>query len=282
MKPSIDIIDFHGIEAFRLQAASGARAIVSRLGGQVLSWQTADQRERLFLSERAVFDGSRAIRGGIPVCFPQFSGLGELPKHGLLRTVPWDDAGQNCRDGYAMLSLSRDADAASRALWPHEFHVEVTVVLEENRLDVELSVDNTGATPFSFTGALHSYLRVKEVEQAHLQGLRGIEFRDAAKGNQIRRDGAEELTVDDEVDRVYHQVKNPLLLSGHGNLGIHNEGFPDVVVWNPWEKLCAALPDMAPLEFRRMLCVEAAIARQPVTLAADESWYGRQSFVALS
>ncbi|GAB2182267.1 D-hexose-6-phosphate mutarotase [Denitratisoma sp. agr-D3] len=265
-----------------LKAESGAEAVISRLGAQVLSWKTGDGKERLFLSERAVFDGSRSIRGGIPVCFPQFSGLGELPKHGLLRQKPWTVVEQAGRRGFAMACLATGDDDATRALWPHRFSAELTVVLEGSRLDVELAVENTDLAPFSFTAALHTYLRVKEVENVHVRGLQGLEYRDAARGDAIVRDNAEELTVDDEVDRVYHGVSKPVLLSDGGvNLGIDAEGFPDLVVWNPWETRCAALPDMAPLEFRRMLCIEAAAARQPVLLPAGETWLGRQTLVAV-
>ncbi len=282
MKPSIETIDFHGIEALRLNGPKGSSAVISKLGGQVLSWMTPDGREHLYLSEKAVFDGSVAIRGGVPVCFPQFSGLGELPKHGLLRTRLWAVSEQACRDGSAMVCLAIDDDAETRAQWPHAFHAELTVVLDAGRLDVELAVDNTGDSAFRFTGALHSYLRVKEVENVHLQGLSGIEFRDAAKGDQVRRERGESLTIDDEVDRVYHDVAKPLLLSeGGSNLGIHAEGFPDVVVWNPWVERCAELPDMERLDFRRMLCVEAAVAKTPVMVRAGEEWFGRQTLVAL-
>lgn len=281
MTPSIESIEFHGIEALRLTAADGSTAVVSRLGAQVLSWQTADKRERLFLSERAVYDGSRSIRGGIPVCFPQFSGLGDLPKHGLLRTRQWQVSEQACREGSAMVCLAFDDDAETRALWPHAFRAELTVVLDSGRLDVELAIENTGDTAFSFTGALHSYLRVKEVENLHIQGLSGIEFRDAAKGDVLRRERGE-LSVDDEIDRVYHGVDKPLLLSeGGSNLGIQGEGFPDVVVWNPWVERCAALPDMERLDFRRMICIEAAVARQPVSVPTGEEWFGRQTLMVL-
>ncbi|MBS1190250.1 MAG: Aldose 1-epimerase [Rhodocyclaceae bacterium] len=282
MKPSIETIDFHGLEALRLTAPRGASAVVGKLGGQVLSWTTRDGRERLFLSERARFDGSVPIRGGIPVCFPQFSSLGSLPKHGFLRTRQWQVSGQSSDDGYTLLSLETTDDESTRALWPHAFRAEVTVVLEEDRLDVELSIDNLGPEPFSFTGALHTYLRVVEVEDIALAGLYGFAYRDAADGDRIRKENSPELIVEGEIDRGYHNANRPLLLqAGNLSLGIHQEGFPDVVLWNPWVDLCARLPDMAPTGFRHMLCVEAAAARQPVTLAAGENWSGRQSLVAL-
>lgn len=282
MNPIIESIDFHGLEALRLRAASGATAIVSKLGGQVLSWLTRDGRERLFLSDRALFDGSRPIRGGIPVCFPQFAGLGNLPKHGFLRTRPWRVCGQSCADGYAMASLEITDDEETRALWPHAFRAEITVALEGDRLDVELCIDNPGSDPFSFTGALHTYLRVVEVEDISLAGLYGFQYRDAADGDRIKKETGPELMVEKEIDRVYHDVGRPLLLNaGNLSLGLHQEGFPDVVVWNPWVDRCPEFPDMAPTGFRRMLCVEPAAARQPVTVAPGESWSGRQSLVVL-
>lgn len=282
MKPSIEPIAFHGIPALRLVGPRGASAVVSRFGGQVLSWVTSDGRERLFLSDKAVFDGSVPIRGGIPVCFPQFAGSGALPKHGFLRTRTWEVTGENCGEEYAMATLAVNDDAASQAIWPHAFTVEVTVLLEANRLDIELAVENTGAAPLSFTGALHTYLRVIQVEDVSLEGLYGFTYRDAAGGDRLVRETGTELVLERETDRVYHDVGRPLLLqAGNLSVGIHAEGFPDVVVWNPWVEKCAGLPDMAADGWRHMLCVEAAAVRQPVTVAAGESWAGRQTLVAV-
>lgn len=282
MNPGIESIEFNGIEALRLTAGNGSTAVVSRFGAQVLSWVTRDGRERLFLSERARFDGGVPIRGGIPICFPQFSTLGDLPRHGLVRTRPWTVAGQSCADGYALLTLEISDDEATRAVWPHAFRAELTVVLEGDRLDVELGVDNTGAEAFGFTAALHTYLRTVEVEDVSLAGLYGFEYRDAADSDRVRKETGTELIIEGETDRVYHDVDRPLLLSaGNLSLGIHQEGFPDVVVWNPWVAHCARLHDMAPDGFRHMLCVEAAAARQTVRLEGGENWYGRQSLVVI-
>lgn len=282
MKPFIESIEFHGISAWRLNGPRGASAVISQLGAQVLSWQTPDGRERLFLSEKAVFDGSVSIRGGIPICFPQFSSLGDLPKHGFVRTRPWSQSAERFGDDYALITLEIADDDATRALWPHAFHAELTLMIEADRIDIELCVTNTGGAPFSFTGALHSYLRLVQVEDAALEGLHGYEYRDAANDNRIVRDSGTEVVVDGPLDRVYHDVKRPQLLkAGNHSLGIQNQGFPDVVVWNPWVEGCAAMTDMPADGWRQMLCVEAAIARQPVSLPAGEDWYGRQTLVAV-
>ncbi|MBS1159363.1 MAG: Aldose 1-epimerase [Proteobacteria bacterium] len=282
MKPCIETIDFHGIEALRLHGPKDTSAVISKLGGQVLSWKTSDQRERLFLSEKAVFDGSVAMRGGIPVCFPQFASQGDLPKHGLLRTKQWRLETERTGDDFALVTLAINDDEQTRALWPHPFLAELTLMIEADRIDVELSITNTGGAPFEFTGALHTYIRLVQVEDAAIEGLRGHEYRDAANGNEHRYDSGTELVVEGEVDRVYFDVKRPQhLKAGNHSLGIQGQGFPDVVIWNPWVDLCADLKDMPADGWRHMLCVEAAAVREPVVLPAGEEWYGRQTLVAV-
>jgi glucose-6-phosphate 1-epimerase len=282
MKPFIETIEFKGIEALRLNGPRGSSAVVARLGGQVLSWITPDGREHLFLSERAVFDGSAPIRGGIPICFPQFGGLGDLPKHGFARTREWSVAAQRCGDDYALATLELVDDENTRALWPHAFRAEISVMLEVDRIDVEFCVENTGPAPFEFTGALHSYLRVTQVEDVALEGLHGHDYLDAARDNRVVRETGTEIIVEGEVDRVYYDVRRPQLLNaGNLSLGIQSQGFPDVVVWNPWVDLCAGLKDMPPDGWRHMLCVEAAAVRKPVIVPAGEEWYGRQTLVAV-
>lgn len=282
MPSTIQDIDFHGIPAIELNNGSGARAVVSLFGAQILSWQPSPGDERLYLSEKAVFDRVSPIRGGIPVCFPQFAGLGKLPPHGFVRTAIWSVRERRTEDGFAMLVLELSDDERSHAIWPMMFNVELTIVIDGTRLDIELEVQNTGHSAFAFTAALHTYLRVREVENARLEGLYGYEYRDAADGDKIKRDTGDVLVVERDVNRVYHDVKRSLLLSDSGrSVGIDAEGFPDVVVWNPWETGIAAFADLPSLGFRHMLCVEAAAARNRIALDAGESWFGRQSLVAM-
>lgn len=273
--------DFHGCEAVRLQTPDGASAVVALHGAQVLSWTPACGNERLYLSERAVFAEGKPIRGGIPVCFPQFSGQGGGPKHGFVRTRRWELTGLRQQESYASATFRYASNAAERELWPHAFVAELTVMIEGNRLDVELEIANPGSTPFSFTAALHTYLRLGNVELARLQGLEGLDYLDATAGNQRRHDDRYALFVDDAIDRVYLGADKPLLLSETGRqLAIEQSGFADVVVWNPWQTGIAGFADMAPLDFKRMLCVEA-VAYRPVAVAAGEDWCGRQTLVAL-
>ena len=281
MKPHIESITFHGYEALRLNGPRGAQAVVSRFGGQVLSWTPSDGRERLYLSERAIVDGREPIRGGIPVCFPQFSSQGGLPKHGFVRCKPWQVASQRCGDDYALVTLVTEDDAATHALWSHSFELELTVMLEADTLDLELGLSNTGEEALTFTGALHTYLQVDAIENVRLSGLCGTNYRDSANGGREGREAAEILTFAGETDRIFLGASRPLSLNdGAGQLGIAQDGFTDVVVWNPWADKGAALADLPPDGWRRMLCVEAAVAGAPLTVRPGEEWYGRQKLMA--
>lgn len=270
---SVEPIRFHGIDCLRI-TSGGAVAVVARFGAQVLSWIPEGGSEMLFLSERASFDGGVAIRGGIPVCFPQFSGLGALPKHGVVRTRLWD---VGAHSPHAARLVFQSDDETLR-LWPHAFEAAIEVSLGARVLEVCLVVRNAGSESFAFTGALHTYLRVTDLDNVRLEGLAGCEYRDAAAGNVIRTERASGITFDGEVDRVYHGPRDALSLrEGSKALSIASSGFADTVVWNPGAALCSGLADMAPDGFRRMVCVEAAAARLPVLLPGGASWRGIQT-----
>lgn len=272
----------HGLEALRLVAPDGATALVAHYGAQVLSWIPAGGDERLYLSEIAVYKVGTPVRGGIPVIFPQFGTLGKLARHGFARTALWQLDAQRIGPDYALATWRLDSDAATQALWPHAFLAELTVSVSGNQLDVELAIENTGAASFDFTEALHTYLRVREIEHARLTGLLHAEYRDQLDEGAVRTETRETLTFDGPVDRNYLAVPPRLVLSESGRqMLIESSGFPDAVVWNPWDAGNTRIRDIPALGFRRMLCVEAAAVGTPIVLAPGATWSGRQTLVAL-
>lgn len=263
--------DLAGLPCMRVHGARGASALVALHGAHVLSWIPADGRERLFLGERARLDGTAAIRGGIPVIFPQFAGRGPLPKHGFARTLPWDFTGTDAHPGFELAS-----DARTMA-WPHTFRARLRVLLTATTLALTLEVENPGDTAFDFTAALHTYLRVDALEDTALRGLRGGDYEDSAAGGGVRRETGADVRFDGEVDRIYTASAAPLVLvDGTHTLAIGQHGFADTVVWNPGAAVAATIGDLAPGEHRHFVCVEAAQARQPVRLAPGDRWVGMQ------
>ena len=162
---------FHGLPAIELRSADGARATVLAHGAHLVSWIPAGGEERLFLSNSAVFDGTAAIRGGVPVIFPQFAMIGSGPRHGFARNTAWSPIDMRATDQYALTCLRLESDEIFRVAFPHLFGAELTVSIGGNRLDIELEIENRDRHGFSFTCALHTYLRVAEIEP-HFQAKR--------------------------------------------------------------------------------------------------------------
>lgn len=269
-----------GQPAMHLRSPDGAQATVLLHGAQIVSWIPAGDQERLYLSPEAAAGPGQAVRGGIPVCFPQFASRGRLPKHGLARDRAWRWVDGTVRGDVAIGVLQLVDDAATRALWPHPFEAELTLVLSGLQLDVELAITNTGHTPFNFSAALHSYLAIDNLLKARLKGLFGVTYEDSSTGA-VQAQEFDPQSFVGEIDRIYRDVLRPLtLISAYGHLQIEVEGFPDAVVWNPGPTQAAALPDLPDDDWLRFLCVEAAVIAQPVMLAPGQEWTARQGFMA--
>src|SRR5437868_934912 len=114
-------LDFRGQPAVRLALPDGGSCTVALHGAHVLSWTTVDGVERLYLSPEARFDGQSAIRGGVPVCWPQFNQRGSLPKHGFARNMPWTAEAPEAAGRRDTVVLTLRDSAATRTLWPHAF-----------------------------------------------------------------------------------------------------------------------------------------------------------------
>ncbi|HEY8881546.1 MAG TPA: D-hexose-6-phosphate mutarotase [Roseateles sp.] len=272
-----------------LTAPDGARACVSLEGGHVLSWQPTGAAEQLYLSPRSEFVPGKAIRGGVPVCFPQFADRGALPKHGFARTMRWELVSQEQGKDDALAVLRLRDNEATRALWPHAFELELSVRVGGRTLDVELACENLGQPgdgPLQFTAALHTYLRVQDLDAVSVEGLSGLRYWDNVKKAEALQRMDLLLTGEKgvlDLDRVYYGVKErPLLVTeDRRQLTVQQQGFEDAVVWNPGPERCAQLADMPPEGWSEMLCVEAATIGRPVELPAGESWVGRQSLQLL-
>ncbi len=262
-----------GMPVFALEHASGYRLSVSEHGAQVLSWIHPSERELLFLSPQAVFEAGKAIRGGIPIVFPQF-GKGALPSHGFARTKKWKVVRQQVReDGPVSIGFRLQSDFSTEQVWPHQFAVELDVELSETLL-VVLKVFNTGSQPFSFNSALHTYFAVGDVERCAVLGLRGADFVDFLTGRARGKEDATELRIREPMDRVYLRSPECLSIQDRDRLctfKITKEGFSDTVVWNPGASGSAALPDLGDGDWRTMLCVESGNVESTITVLPGEA-----------
>ncbi len=261
------------LNTIQLNNSDGGRVLISPYGAHVLSWVPAGGDERLFLSPKAEFRAGAAIRGGIPIIYPQFADLGNLPKHGFARNNMWKV--QNVKESSATFCLSENE--TTWLVWPHQFSAEYSVHINNNGLEMHLSITNQDRKPIIFTAALHTYLRVRSVEDAGVLGLKGSNYLDSTKDNRDTLELSEKVRFRGEVDRIYLDISKPLILSEQDrSLVVDAVGFSDVVIWNPGFEKCALLGDMEPDGYQQFVCMEAAVIGKPVQLEPGFTWQGKQ------
>ncbi|MGI4842431.1 MAG: D-hexose-6-phosphate mutarotase [Janthinobacterium lividum] len=248
------------LPAIRIQAPDGAEATITLYGAHLMSWKGADGQERMFMSEKSVLDGSKALRGGVPVIFPQFAERGKGMRHGFARVSNWrlEDSGLDEGAAWASFDLAAgDLPTTLADAWPHTFALCLRVAVRANELHMTFTVRNLGAAPFPFSAALHTYHLVPDVCEVRIEGI-----------------SSDEISIVDKLDEVYpHVAGRAQLATSAGTVVLEQSGFTDAVVWNPGAVDAAALPDMEKDEYKRFVCIEPAVL-DPVTLEAGQSWTG--------
>ncbi len=251
------------LPAVRITAPDGAEATVTLYGAHLVSWKGVDGKERLFCSCRSSLDGSRAIRGGVPVIFPQFAERGNGMRHGFARVSTWRlaDSGVGEEGAFAVFALTRrDLSEAIAQQFPHGFELRLKVALDQQGMLLALDVRNTGDDEFAFSAALHTYFAVDAIDSVTVEGVT-----------------ENALTISDKHDEIYRGVQGPLALAhAGGRLLLTQSGFTDAVVWNPGAADTARLADMEDDEYQRFVCIEPALI-EPITLQPGGAWRGEHT-----
>ncbi|KAJ6308045.1 hypothetical protein OIU76_017757 [Salix suchowensis] len=243
--------DRNGVDQVVLRSRRGASARVSLYGGQVLSWRTDQDEELLFTSSKETFKPPNPVRGGIPICFPQFGNRGSLEQHGFARKKIWvidqnpppflQHKDSNDKVYTDLLLKPTEEDLK---IWPHSFEFRLRVYISEVRVE----------------------------------GLETLDYLDNLCQRERFTEQGDALTFESEVDRVYLSSSDVIAVYDHEQkrtFAIRKEGLPDVVVWNPWEKKSKSMVDFGDEEYRQMLCVDGAAIEKQITLKPGEEWTGR-------
>jgi glucose-6-phosphate 1-epimerase len=254
-------IDAHGLKALRLRAC-GSEALVYLHGGHVASFKTQEHGELLWLSRQAVYAEGKAIRGGVPICFPWFGAHSSergFPAHGFARTRAFRFEGSEERGDSVLCELSLESDAETRRLFPHEFRARLRVSVGRE-LGVSFEVENKSQTEFDYELALHTYLGVSDARQITLRGLAGASYDDKVSGARGCVEGASPLGFSAETDRVYTStarvtVDDP---ARGRRLIVDKTASRSTVVWNPWIDKAKRMADFGDDEWPEMVCIEAA------------------------
>jgi len=233
-------------------------------GAHVAAFKTQEHGELLWLSREAVYGGGKAIRGGVPICFPWFGAHPSepsFPAHGFARTRAFAFEGSEERGDLVIAELSLTSDAETRKLFPHDFRARLRVSVGRE-LGLAFEVENTSPDELDYELALHTYLRVTDVRHIELRGLAGASYDDKVSGARSCREGDAPLRFSGETDRVYEStarvtIEDPLR---QRRLFVDKTASRTTVVWNPWSDKAKRLSDFGDDEWPEMVCVEAANA----------------------
>lgn len=219
-----------------------------------MEWAPSGQEGVMYLSPDSVFKQGKAIRGGIPLCWPWFNAHPTdpaMPSHGVVRTKFWDflDAGET-DEGVTMRFQTLEGKWSA-----------ATDIRLGKSLEVGLESRNPGEEPIKVAGALHAYFRVGDIGKIGISGLEDTEYLDTARGRKrLRQDGS--LKISAETDSIYDSSSS--IRMSDKALGrtilIEKSGSPSTVVWNPWVEKAKALGDLPDEGYRNFVCIEPAIA----------------------
>jgi glucose-6-phosphate 1-epimerase len=266
----IEFFEGQGGLPFIRASNAKANALISVYAGQVLAYRPAGKADDLmFLSEKAYYQAGKAIKGGVPICWPWFGSDPEgkgRPAHGFVRNRMWDviDTAVSV-NGEARIVLGLTDTPETRSIWPHAFVLRLEITIGET-LGLALITRNSGDQPFSITQAFHTYFGVGDIHQTSVSGLEGKSYIDKVDGGQQKiQSGA--VTINTEVDRIYLDVANELVIHDAArkrNVRITSQGSRSAVIWNPWAKIASEMADLQDDDYLRLLCVETTNAASDV------------------
>ena len=239
-----------------------AKAKIALQGAHIFHYKFKDKEPLLWLSEKSFFETKRAIRGGIPICFPWFGKNdydSTLPQHGFARNQIWKlMLTHELADGSTHIQLMLTSTKETRALWDYNF----TIIYDINigtELTLKLSTINCDTEAFEITQALHSYFKISNINNISIKGLEKSIYYDSLK--QALAKQHKELHIDEEIDRIYFDTSaNIIIEDNEQQIKLTQKGSKSLVVWNPWEEKSKTMMDMSDDGYKTMVCLETANA----------------------
>lgn len=239
-------------------------------GAHLTRFAPKDEPDWLWLSPTARYQPGKAIRGGIPVCWPWFGDPDKNPPevrkrirsasaHGFARTALWklEDVRESAHEVEICLSLDANEDFTDD--WNGHALALMTFNFSIRGCQLALTTTNLGTEPLAFSQALHTYLPTPDVSRSRVLGLGTSDYIDTLKNwEYCVQEGP--VYFAGETDRIY-QCGEPLtVVTPAGSRKLTAVGSDSTVVWNPGPGKAARLSDFPDAAWQTMLCVETANA----------------------
>ncbi|CAI0454916.1 unnamed protein product [Linum tenue] len=238
---------------------------------------------------QAIWKPPKAIRGGLPVFFPQFGNLGTSERNGFARNRFWtidsDPSPLPPSNNHSSVDLLLKSTDEDLKIWPRSFELRLRVSLSAGKLTLIPRVRNTDTKPFSFTFALRNYLSVSDISEVRVEGLETLDYLDNLMRRERFTEQADAITFDGEVDRIYLSSPPKIAIIDHEKkrtFVLRKDGMPDAGMWNPWDKRAKTVPDLGYEDYKTMLCVDSAVTETPIVLKPLEEWKGYQELSTVS
>jgi glucose-6-phosphate 1-epimerase len=256
---------------------SNAQAKISLQGGQVLSWQPTGEKEVFWLSKNSALEQGKAIRGGIPLCWPWFGAHpndshNKEGNHGFARCQLWQLDNIDITEQGVEVSLSWQGINMSD-LWPFSCRLTQTLFFGKT-FGQCFTMTNLSDNDTYYTGALHSYLAVSNPNNVSLTQLAKAPFDDKLTGNSCKAHPLITTLANgvDPVDRVYHSNDIMELVDSdwQRTIVIKATNTKQWVFWNPGVELANKMVDIHKQGEQEFICLEAANTQRQL-LAAGRS-----------
>ena len=226
-------------------------------GAQVTRFQKNGEPPLLFLSRLSQFAAGKAIRGGVPICFPWFGPREGDGMHGFARTTEWELIETGAKPDGGVTVCFRLPAMPANAAWP-EFRAEFAVTVADT-LTMELVTTNESPDrDLDFENCLHTYFAVGDIRDVSIAGLKGATYLDKTDQGARKLETAEAIRITAETDRVYPDTPGAVEIHDakfRRTIRVEKSNSASTVVWNPW--MTQRMPDFDPAEHRRMVCVES-------------------------
>ena len=264
-----------------------AKAKISVYSGQVISFQPKGESENLlFLSDKAYYQEGKAMKGGIPVCWPWFGpdpeGKGRA-SHGFVRNRMWNLlSAEPTASGETKVRLGVTADEETQKFWPYPFELAIEILVGD-KLSVSLITQNTGDQAFPITQALHTYFATGDITKVRVLGFENARYVDKADGG-AKKTQTGDITISEECDRIYTDVSPEVVIDDgamNRRIKITSKGSTTAIVWNPWKEISTKMADLEDQDYQRFICVETANAEDEVIEIAPGSEYKMQAVYAV-